>query len=369
MATHTRRRALQLLAASGVAGLAGCLGDDDDDNDDDPGDDTDDNGDGNGDPDTIEITWADHWGGMEVLAEHGAIYFMDRVEEETDGRVQFDYYPGGDLGGATEWANLLQAGTIDVGPVSPQYDSELFPISQVGVLPGYATNAESHSRANWALMDPEENGILYEEEWEPLDFRPLLPYGSAPMYALLTGDPVDDISEIEGMRVRSAGGVNEWTIEAIGASPETMGAEDGYTAIEQGTLDGNTAVLDGIYAFSFQEVTDYIIINAPMNHFVWCDTMRAEVWNDLPEDVQEVFIDVAEETREHWLEQQQEFNAGVIDDLEEDITVHEIPDDQRDDWMDLMDGVTDTWLEFVDNEEVAQDALDTYEQVTAEYED
>lgn len=369
MANHTRRNALKLIAAGSAVGVAGCLGDDNGDDtngdvngDDDPGD-TDDSE----EQDVYELAWGAHWSGVEVLAEHGGIYFMERVEEESDGRIQFEYFEGGELGGPAEYSELLNQRSIDIGPVSPQYDSDLFALNQANVLPGYATNAEGHSRATWELLDPDEGGILYEEEWAPLDYRPLIPYGSAPMYALLRGDPIEEISELEGQRIRSAGGVNEWTIDALGATPVTMDANEGYTALERGTLDGNTAVLDGIYAFSFQEVTDYIIMNAPMNHFVWVDTIHADAWAELPEDLQEVMTDVAEETKEHWLEEQQAFNEATVGNLEDDMDIHELSDDQRDAWLGLMDDVTDVYLDFVDDPETGQEAIDTFQSVADEY--
>lgn len=364
MAYHTRRNALKLIAAGSAVGIAGCLGDDDT-QDDTNGDDSDP---GDDEQDTYELIWGAHWPNEVVLAEHGGIYFMERVEEESDDRIQFDYHPGGELGGPTEYGELLNAGTVDIGPVSPQYDSDLFALNQAGVLPGYATHVESHSRATWELLDADDGGILYDAEWEPLDYRPLLPYGSGPMYPLLRGDPIEEISELEGLRIRSAAGVNDWTIDAIGANPEAMSAPDGYTALQQGTLDGNTAVIDGIYAFSFQEVTDYIIINAPMNHFVWVDTIRADAWNQLPEDLQNVMRDVAEETKEHWLEEQQAFNEATLDNLEEDMDFHELGEDQANTWLELMDGVTDVYLDFVDDPDTGQEAIDTFESVAAEYE-
>lgn len=324
---------------------------------------------GDGGAETITLTWADHWpeGANVVIADEGARYFMERVEEETDA-VEFEYFPGGELGGPTEYAGLLDQGAIDIGPVSPQYDSDRFPLSQVTVLPGYASHVESHTRANLELMSHVDGGILYEEEWEPLDYVPLLPYGAAPMVMLLQGDPIGSLDDLDGQRIRSAGGVNEWTIEELGATPVTMDAVEGYTALERGTLDGVTAVIDGIYAFSFQEVTDYVIINGEMNHFVWVDTVRMGAWNDLPSDVQATFNDVASETLDHFIEEQAVFNEGVVDMLREDVDFHELSEDELEVWDASMGDVTDVWLDFIDDQSTGEEALSQFESAAAEYE-
>lgn len=327
-------------------------------------------GDGSGGGETIQLTWADHWpeGANVVIADEGTRHFMDRIEQETGGRVQFEYLTGGELGGPTEYSELLDQGTIDVGPVSPQYDSERFPLSQVSVLPGYTSHVESHTRANMELMSSTDGGILYEEEWKPLDYMPLLPFGAAPMVMLLKGDPISSLEDLNGQRIRSAGGVNEWTIDAVNGTPVTMGAVEGYTALERDTLDGVTSVIDGIYAFSFQEVTDYVIINGDMNHFVWVDTMRMGAWNDLPDDVKTTFNEVATETMDHFITKQAEFNAGVVDQLEQDVELYELPDDQLSAWNSNMDDVTNVWLDFLDDRSTGEEALSNFESAASEYE-
>ncbi len=65
----------------------------------------------------------------------------------------------------------------------------------------------------------------------------LLMTSPMPQYNLVgTGDPRDELSEFEGMRVRATGGIGQ-AFEAVGAVPTSMTATEVYNAMESGVID------------------------------------------------------------------------------------------------------------------------------------
>jgi TRAP-type C4-dicarboxylate transport system substrate-binding protein len=67
------------------------------------------------------------------------------------GAVEFEYYPGEQLGKANDILSLTQTGVIDVGYVATSYISEKLPLSSVAELPGSVKTACEGTRAYWAL--------------------------------------------------------------------------------------------------------------------------------------------------------------------------------------------------------------------------
>ena len=79
---------------------------------------------------------------------------------------------------------------------------------------------------------------------------------------------------------------------SLGATATPMSSSELYTALEQGTVDGEENPIANLYAYQFQEVQDYITMT---NHIYspFLFDMSKKIWDTYDEEVQKVLSEAA----------------------------------------------------------------------------
>lgn len=320
-----RRQYIKAGGASTLLALAGCIGE----------------GNGNGNGDGGELTIADTFPESHYLRQDGIIPWSEQVTERTDGEVTFEFMPSGQLGEPGDMLDLVQQGATDIGFVGPAYVSDQLPLCGVAELPGTFDSSEEGTEAYWELL----NGILYEEEIQSFDVRPVLGNTLTP-YQIVTEESIESTDYIEELLVRSGGGTISNAVEAIGATAVEMPAPDIYSSLESGTINSAVSPIPSIAPYDMQELLDYCTTNLHMGSFCVTWMINDDSWEDLSSDVHEAMntasnevvaeiggrIDVSEEDAKDELSPELEFyETPVADDLANDLT------DVAQDWADNMD--------------------------------
>src|SRR5690554_7643246 len=106
-----------LLGAIGMGALSGCA---------DPN--------ASSNEEQIQLKLADSYPTGHPFARFGAAVFMEEVERLSEGRINFSYFPAGQMGKAQDLPNLTRSGVIDIAAVAPAYVSEQLPLSGVADL-------------------------------------------------------------------------------------------------------------------------------------------------------------------------------------------------------------------------------------------
>ena len=101
--------------------------------------------------------------------------------------------------------------------------------------------------------------------------------------------------DIQNLKLRVPGGdVFMEFFKALGADPVSMSFSELFTALQQGTVDGQENGFDLITTNKFYEVQDYIT-NWNYSYGAFALTFSSKTWNDLNEDTQELFRETAQE--------------------------------------------------------------------------
>ena len=104
--------------------------------------------------DPIVLRFADDIPKTHPISVYGSKFWMDTVERLTNGRVQFQWYPSGQLGKGRDVLALVQSGAIDVGSVGPSYTPEKLPLSAVAepaISPSEPPVSVTESGTGWPL--------------------------------------------------------------------------------------------------------------------------------------------------------------------------------------------------------------------------
>ncbi|MEY7851749.1 TRAP transporter substrate-binding protein [Natrarchaeobius sp. A-rgal3] len=371
----TRRSALKGIGAIATVSLAGCT--EDGGNGGNGGGNGGNGGNGNGgtvgdtDGDTITLAWADHFpSGDFISLDLTSRYVMDQIEEESGGEVQFEYYPGGELGGADETMELIRQGAIDIGHVVPQYYSDRLEFTQLGVLPGLAPSGVVGGQAMHDLLMPHREGQIFEAEWEELGLRPLLTAESDSYEIATVDDPIETLEDLEGMNMRSGGGIADNTVSALGASPVAMDAAEIYQSLERGTIDGDFNAAHLWEVFTIYEIINYCTFGAPLNATTLVEAISLDTWEGLPDHVQELFIEQSDQNPIRYGEEMFEYLSDIVDEFESEhgIEVNYMEDDEIERWEEVLQAeAVDPWVEGTSDPETGQELLDAYTDGIEEY--
>lgn len=291
--------------------------------------------------DKILLKVADSFPTTNDLSVEGIVYFMDRVEELTDGLVEFEYYPAEQIGKADSYLDLLLTKTIDIGYTS--YSTDRLPLVEVSTLPGaYRTSFEG-SQITWELV----KNHLTEEEYLPQGVRPL--YAVAiPQYQIATRNtPITSMDDIKGKKFRVTGTM-EYVFDELGASPVFMPATEAYTAMERGTVDGLVFPFTSFKPYQIESLAKYSTKNASLGSFTVVYSINESVYKGMPDNVKQALEIASDEVVEHLSKYLDEKNEELIEEFSKDIEMYELSDDEIAEWSEALKPVWDRWAQDLD---------------------
>ena len=271
----------------------------------------------------------------------GALFFMKRVEELTNGKVKFQHYPAEQLGKAADMLKLLQGGIADIAYIGPTYMTGKLPLSSVGEVPGIFTDSVSGSKAIWKLAQ----GILYEKEFKPYGVRPLVASLFPAYYVFTTKKPVTSLDHLKGMKIRVPGGPGEEVAKLLGAVPITMPANQSYEALQSGVLDGMFTTFAISKGYKLEELLKYAVEGGSFGSFTNFYCINEKVWQKLPEDVKKAMKQAGDETVENMGKGLKESNEKWMVDWEKRkvMTVYHLNPEEQKAWLARVEPVQNLW--------------------------
>lgn len=222
---------------------------------------------------------------------YGAVRFKELVEERTQGNVKIDIFPNNQLGtGERDILEGLQLGTIDmyVGSTGPVGGFEKrflifdFPFLFQNKAHVYSVLDGEIGRHILGLL--ESKGIR-GLAWMENGFRNLTN----------SKRPVNGLGDIAGLKIRTQENkVHMAMWRLLGADPTPMAWSEVFTALQQGTIDGQENPIPVIYTSKLFEVQKYLALT----QHVFSPAMIAvaqPVFMSLPKEYQTIFMAAAQE--------------------------------------------------------------------------
>jgi len=234
------------------------------------------------------------------------------LAEESDGRINLELFAneqlsGGDSGKAVEG---LSKGTIDLTFNSTIIYSILDDRFGVASAPFLFKNLDE--------VDAVFNGSGGEKLKEILAEKGVhaLGYGQNGFRQLTNSErEVKSPEDLKGLKIRIPG-ITMYTdlYRELGTDPQTMTFSEVFTALQQGTIDGQENPIDVIYSSKLQEVQDYITMwNYSYDPLVL--GMNKKLYDSMSEEDRELFDRLGKEAADYQVKLAREKESKQIEEL------------------------------------------------------
>lgn len=178
----------------------------------------------------------------------------EAIVEATDGRVELELYPNGELGGEVEILEQVQSGSVEGAVIIAGTLSTVAPAIGGVDLP-YLFDGLEHARA---AMDGEVGDFISEE----LSAAGLVAWAFWDIgYKNLTNSvrPIQNAQDAQGISLRALeNSVLVETYSALGMDPTPLPWPETYTALQQGVVDGYEGTYEGMVSGGIHEVQPYV---------------------------------------------------------------------------------------------------------------
>jgi TRAP-type C4-dicarboxylate transport system substrate-binding protein len=305
-------------------------------------------------------TWkaADFLPEGDINRESQILSWGPKVNSRTDGNVSFEYYPGGQLGGGGEMLNLVQSEAADIVCIVPGYVIDQMPLSYVPTVPGIVATSDQITRAYWNLFKNE----LAELELNDLGLKPIAGAAS-PQFNIMTRAEIgriESMDDMEDLTIGCPGGIPALAVDALGASSVTMTGTERYSAMQQGTIDGNLVVNSSAITYSYNEVGQHFTTNLKLGSSPIWYHLDKKIYDSSSDRLQTIIDETSNEVVPNAGDTLYQQKLDVEEQLADNgKDVYEV--ENVDDWNEQLQSVQDKWVsQGSDTRQVVLDAYLNY---------
>jgi TRAP-type C4-dicarboxylate transport system substrate-binding protein len=157
--------------------------------------------------------------------------WMEKVEKDSGGRIQFEKYPAMQLGGTPlQLYDQARDGVVDVVWTLQGNTPGRFPRYEAFELPFMMTSAEATSRAFWEYSQTCAQG-------EVKDTQLIATHVHGPGFFHSREKPIRNVADLKGMKVRGPTRTITRMLGALGATPVGMPLPQIPDALSKGVVD------------------------------------------------------------------------------------------------------------------------------------
>jgi TRAP-type transport system periplasmic protein len=257
-----------------------------------------------------------------------------KLAEMTAGRVKIKNYPGESLGKMSDFWAMLNSGVCDISYIIPYYYPGELPSMEVTNFPFVFPPADRILPVIKPIFDK-----YLSKDWRSVKVLWLATLGTTQLH--MVKKSVKTLEDLKGMQIRSAPGLMTKTFKALGAVPAAIPAPEVYNALERGMVDGCSFPFSAAKIFKLQEVTkSHTVIDVASG--IVAIAMNLNRWNQLPPDIQKVFLDLNSWAEKTFLEEfmsSEEAGASMIKAMHGEII--NLPPEEKRRWTKAVEPLVD----------------------------
>src|SRR2546429_393847 len=211
------------------------------------------------------------------------------VEKATNGRVKFTMLPKHPSAPPGTF-DAVRDGLVDLSFVTASYTPARHILPLLAELPGSGdtalVNSVAYSRVYWKHFHK-------VGEFKGVKVLGVFTHGPWQMF---TKKPVKSIADVQGLKIRTGGGIAEQVAKALGASAFVKPAPESYELLSSGVADGVFFPLESITSFKLETVlAQATLFPGGMYSSAFGFFMNEEKWNKLPKQDQEAIEKISGE--------------------------------------------------------------------------
>ncbi|MEL7253220.1 MAG: TRAP transporter substrate-binding protein DctP [Pseudomonadota bacterium] len=268
--------------------------------------------------------------------------FASIVEERSGGELKVQLFPSAQLFKDKEVPGAVGSGAVEAGSAFigrfagsvPAVDVVSIPFifgSEAHIRTAVAPGSDLRTTLDAAILEETNNRVLW---WQAFGRNIYLNNGSA----------IQTPADIADKKVRTYGKVHGWTVQALGGAPTLMSGSKQFLAYQQGAVDVGMTGASAVKSRKLFEVMDHMTLT-----FDSAIEFIAVINNDFYEglsDEHKAIIDAAAlEVEQKLRDQIYAQEATIVEEMRAEMTVVELSDDQRAEWVAATAGVVDQFVE------------------------
>lgn len=238
--------------------------------------------------------------------------FKELAEAKSNGRIEVQVFPNGQLGDQKNYIAQMQAGNIQAGEVSSPLLAPLTGEFAVFDLPYIAKDMDHEIRVIQSGLGDKMNKNL--EEKSGLKIVSWLVRSPRSVYS--SKGPINSAEDFKGLKIRvMQSPIMVKTMELLGAQAVAISANERYMALQSKVVDAAENSVPLIITQKEYEVTKFVSLT---EHFCTPNlmVMDAKFFNKLPPDLQKVVLDAGKEAGDYEVQVEKTQLSDAIKDLE-----------------------------------------------------
>lgn len=214
---------------------------------------------------------------------------MESVEESTEGSVELETYPAGQLYSDEDAVNAIPSGSADAGIV--QLDNWSGRVPEVGglYLPFVYEDNDHLIRAREQMEEHLDEAMQDNANSKIIGW---FNYGSV---STMSTEPIESIDDYPGLRFRAFGEYVSNFLDLAGGDSMVMSSADMYDGIQRGTIDGAMSGWASFVDRSLYEVGGYAVDNDQLPVTPFAIVVNLDIWENLDAEQQEALYAAGEE--------------------------------------------------------------------------
>ncbi len=269
--------------------------------------------------------------------------FKEIVEEKTNGAYQIEIYPDGKLGDEATLLESMAADELELGIVTSGPFVNFAP--EMGVLDMpflFSGNEEAHKvldgEVGQELLATLENANLKGLAYAERGFRNVTN----------SVKPITTVADMQGLKLRvMENEVYQKTFAALGANASPMAWQETLTALQNGAIEGQENPINVICSYKLWESNQKYATLTRHSYSTAIITMSLAKFNELPEDVQTIFKDAAQEAAVYERDWTAENEAAQLQ-LMKDNGMEVVEEPDLDSFREAAQSVYDEYPEYAD---------------------
>ncbi len=215
--------------------------------------------------------------------------WANEVEKVTNGRVKFQMLPKHPSAPPGTF-DAVRDGLVDLSYVTASYTPARHILPLMAELPGAGEtaliNSVAYSRIYWKYFDK-------VGEYKGVKLLGVFTHGPGQLF---TKRPVASINDLQGLKIRTGGGIAEAVAKALGTSAFVKPAPESYELLSSGVADGVFFPLESIISFKLDTVLEQAtLFPGGMYSSAFGFFMNEDKWNKLPKQDQEAIAKISGE--------------------------------------------------------------------------
>jgi len=217
-------------------------------------------------------------------------YFIPTIHQRTNGRIEVQYFPQGQLGSETQMLNKVRQSVMQGMCISASVTGDILTKHQILNMPFLFRNWKEMRIFTYS---PEGQELMEDDLWSPLGLKAINFHHYSYFNVATARDKVDSFEKVKEIKFRlpPSGSFREH-FAAWHMKPISTPFGEIYSSLKQGVMDGLPHTDMIIHTLKLYEVINYITRTESL--VGWEVMIYNNKWyNALPKNLQDILTDVS----------------------------------------------------------------------------